>query len=745
MKPALTVWAHLYADDDRIRPKPPEESVRELIASGESRTLEFKSTARWNVKESRADKAMEQIIIKTAAAFLNSTGGDLLIGVQDDGSIFGIETDQQLFSADKRNRDTYENWLMTKLLAAYGNQHAANLGVSFARLAGKDVCRVTVSPASNAVYIKENSQDTLYVRTGNSTRSLSTREAVAYHQQRFTKSDPPPVVAERLKSSDPKKYADFRKVLETVEVHPKRRYFVFKSIILNNLFGVDIMEEAVEICKLRLFLKLAAQVEPDNTKDNLGIEPLPDIDFNIRTGNTLVGYATYDEVLKSVEGDWIRQEAIEKIKVKAAGLQQKFDKFRQLQTDGDDSVPAAHKQELQKRLKALEDELNRHLAGEYGVKVSDKVAYSKWMKSHQPFHWFIQFFGILNSGGFDVIIGNPPYVEYKTVVNQYKVRNYNTDDCGNLYAFVVEKSFALAMPTGRIGLIVPISLTAAQRMAKLQELLVSQSDLLLLANYGLRPAALFPGVMQRLTIFISAKGNRHLVYSSDYITWYAEEREALFPLLKHFPVGALRQTYSVPKTNSQIGHSTLSRILSNPRPWQHYNQFKGAHSVFYHNAGGYWIKTFNFKPFYKSLVDADKSHTTISELRLPTAELANTYLGILNSSLFYFFWKTLTDARHVYPSDIVMFPIALPMGKTDLKEITRLGHELMSAFKKNRKRIVYGNAEVDQFSVGPTKTILDEIDTVLARHYGFTPEELDFILNYDIKYRRGRVTESEED
>ena len=77
-----------------------------------------------------------------------------------------------------------------------------------------------------------------------------------------------------------------------MDAHPNRRYFVLKSIILNNLYAVDIMEEAVEICKLRLFLKLAAQVEPDAAKDNLGIEPLPDIDFNIRAGNTLVGYAT---------------------------------------------------------------------------------------------------------------------------------------------------------------------------------------------------------------------------------------------------------------------------------------------------------------------------------------------------------------------------------------------------------------------------------------------------------------------
>jgi hypothetical protein len=86
-----------------------------------------------------------------------------------------------------------------------------------------------------------------------------------------------------------------------VAAHPNRRYFVLKSIILNNLFGVDIMEEAVEICKLRLFLKLAAQVEPDASPDNLGIEPLPDIDFNIRAGNTLVGYATADEVKRCMK------------------------------------------------------------------------------------------------------------------------------------------------------------------------------------------------------------------------------------------------------------------------------------------------------------------------------------------------------------------------------------------------------------------------------------------------------------
>jgi hypothetical protein len=147
---------------------------------------------------------------------------------------------------------------------------------------------------------------------------------------------------ENGKKTHPNYHKKFTEVLARVATHPNRRYFVLKSIILNNLYAVDIMEEAVEICKLRLFLKLAALVESDETKDNYGIEPLPDIDFNIRAGNTLVGYATYEEVKRAITSGLDFDNAMEKIAVKAADLQQTFDKFRQLQTEGDGSVPAAH-------------------------------------------------------------------------------------------------------------------------------------------------------------------------------------------------------------------------------------------------------------------------------------------------------------------------------------------------------------------------------------------------------------------
>src|SRR5206468_3001489 len=92
----------------------------------------------------------------------------------------------------------------------------------------------------------------------------------------------------------PETVAEFHRIQDDVDRHLNRCYFILKSIIIGNLYGVDIMEEAVEICKLRLFLKLVAQVETVKQ-----IEPLPDIDFNIRPGNTLVGFVSLAEIEKA--------------------------------------------------------------------------------------------------------------------------------------------------------------------------------------------------------------------------------------------------------------------------------------------------------------------------------------------------------------------------------------------------------------------------------------------------------------
>ena len=88
------------------------------------------------------------------------------------------------------------------------------------------------------------------------------------------------------------------------------------------------------------------------------------------------------------------------------------------------AVTPADKLALRNKLKELENELNRYLAGEYGVEPNQKPAYQKWLSSHKPLHWFIEFHGILKNGGFDVIVGNNTLGEFRIhVPGEHNVQN----------------------------------------------------------------------------------------------------------------------------------------------------------------------------------------------------------------------------------------------------------------------------------------------------------------------------------
>ena len=123
-----------------------------------------------------------------------------------------------------------------------------------------------------------------------------------------------------------KRFSQFRKVLDEIDRHPNRQYYIYKSIILNNLYGVDIMKEGVEIAKLRLFLKLVAEVD-----DIDYVEPLPDLDFNIRAGNTLVGFATYKELQDAVTTELDFEGSAEKFREEAEKVGMAFTRFKDVQ------------------------------------------------------------------------------------------------------------------------------------------------------------------------------------------------------------------------------------------------------------------------------------------------------------------------------------------------------------------------------------------------------------------------------
>jgi Eco57I restriction-modification methylase len=553
----------------------------------------------------------------------------------------------------------------------------------------------------------------------------------------------------------PEKFSDFRKVLENVAAHPNRRYFIFKSIILNNLFGVDTMEEAVEICKLRLFLKLAAQVEPDATKDNFGIEPLPDIDFNIRAGNTLVGYATADEVRRAFKegpggqgklllGD--SSEAYRRFEEQVESADRAFKQFRVMQTehgmDAKDFVNA--KQTLRERLKALQEELNRYLASDYGVKANDKNAYRTWLKSHHPFHWFVEFYGIVSNGGFDVIIGNPPYLEIREV--DYKPKNYSCLESGAIHAMCIERSGRLLDKKGCMSMIVPLSLPSTQRMQVVQQLLEIERNAWY-ANYAWRPAKLFNTVNRALTIFVVTPSINCHTYSTNYQKWTSDDRDGLFQRLKFVEVLRTRPAFWVPKLGDPIEQRILEKCLAVKTATKH---FAGAseHRVYYRTTGGLYWKVFtDFPPAFR-LKGKEGRSSRETWFTLANREHVKPVVAALSSNVFWWWYTVTSNLRDLNPFDIQNFP--LPESALRGQDLRELGRRYLKDIDRNSTMLVReqkqtGRTETQSFKIQKSKLILDEIDRVLAAHYGFTDEELDFIINYDIKYRMGRDAENEEE
>ncbi len=368
-----------------------------------------------------------------------------------------------------------------------------------------------------------------------------------------------------------KKHKNFRQVLEDIEKHPNEKYYIYKTIILNNLYGVDIMKEAVEIAKLRLFLKLVAEVEPDEKDENYGLEPLPDIDFNIRSGNTLVGYASYKEIEESYEnresdGKLMFSEQkkfLKNVDDSANKVADMFKEFREQQAINDPTSDKYKqtKYKVRKLLHNLNDDLNKYLAYEYGIDSDDLVdqgRYNKWLISHKPFHWFSEFYEIIHQkGGFDVIIGNPPYLEFREV--DYSIKNYRTCSTSAIHATCIERALDILTKKSSISMILPMSIVSTQRMKVVQKIIETKNSCWY-SNYAWRPAKLFESVNRALTIFVANPYTQGSSYTTNYKKWTSDIREYLFENLYLTSVNQERVQYWCPKYSCEIEENIYKKF-----------------------------------------------------------------------------------------------------------------------------------------------------------------------------------------
>lgn len=541
----------------------------------------------------------------------------------------------------------------------------------------------------------------------------------------------------------------FKAQLEEIDAKysSNRQYFIFKSIILRNLYGVDIMVEATEIAKLRLFLKMVAVVEVDRHKDNMGLDPLPDIDFNIKCGNTLVGYATEEELNNALSyGDiFAMQEFKDKINTLMMQVSKAYELFRseQLKVYDDNASIKATKDELKKRLVELNDLLSHHMHNS----IARSYDYKEWLKSHQPFHWLAEFYLIIQGrGGFDVIIGNPPYVVYTAAKFDYKISNaYKTIDCANLYAFCIERCQSIIYNKGRFGMIVPNSSISANKMQPIQQI-ITKNRLSWISNYSWRPSKLFEGADMLLAIILNTRSDKSFVFSTIYNKWYNEYRKDLFKALHYTDVTEVQIDGSIPKIPSIFALNLIRkmRLVSKSHTLSETFEFSTNYKLYYFRAVQYWFKILDKEPVFEE----DGVHKVTGEMKplyFSSKKLCYAVIAILSSNSFFLHYIIWSSCQVVNSRDF-NFDIQLTtMSSHLLDALAQYGEKLQNDYqvhshikkrtysKKGRNFIM----EKQHFFIKYSKPIIDNIDMLLGKYYNFTEEELDFIINYDIKYRMG--------
>ncbi|MFM6860435.1 MAG: Eco57I restriction-modification methylase domain-containing protein, partial [Dolichospermum sp.] len=223
------------------------------------------------------------------------------------------------------------------------------------------------------------------------------------------------------------------RLIKIKQDHPSLDYYIKKRVITDNLYGVDIMEEAVEIAKLRLFLSLVASAE---TVDDL--EPLPNVDFNIMSGNSLIGLIRVDDQRFDYMGETKQGNILQSLSSQSyqAILKEKNESISKYKEHAF-IIGEVEGTEQEDRLQFLRDNIS-HVNRESAVKLNQllldefgnlKIKYEEVqlkgkpvkrvlniadMEVLKPFHWGYHFDQIIAKGGFDIILGNPPWEVFQT-------------------------------------------------------------------------------------------------------------------------------------------------------------------------------------------------------------------------------------------------------------------------------------------------------------------------------------------
>lgn len=322
---------------------------------------------------------------------------------------------------------------------------------------------------------------------------------------------------------------------------------------------------------------------------------------------------------------------------------------------------------------------------------------------------------------YDIIVGNPPYVEYG------KLPVKPDSNYGNIYADVLCNAVCELKSTGVIGFVIPLSFVATSRMQSIREDMYKKMNRIFILNYADRPDCLFDGVHQKLSILFGIKGQGKCIsYTSSYYHWYNSERRDLLNNCKIFP-SHQRDQY-IPKIGNVYENSIFEKIcnVKGESLLSLLNTQNKQSSVYLNMRACFWMKAFSFNPGSKEYKEFGCS-----------SEMKPYLLAILNSNLFFLYWTIVSDCWHITNKELSEFFV--PTNGICLDMFRILTSKLERKLERTKKYI--GSVQTQyEYKHRECKPEIDAIDNALQEIYGLTDDEVAFLKEYKLKYRMSNGT-----
>lgn len=535
---------------------------------------------------------------------------------------------------------------------------------------------------------------------------------------------------------------ELHRILDEVGAHPNRDYFVLKHATLSNLYGVDLMHEAVEVARLRLFLKLVSSIE--NRSD---LEPLPDLDFNIKAGNILVGALTPEDI-DTQSDDLLSASVVDDVVEAANEIKQTYRAFRRAQEAGREDAIREYRATLVAKLITVRRSVDKHFHTVQGVALS----FSDWQRTHVPFHWFVEYPDVFDQGGFDVVVGNPPYVASKKIQG-YGFKGFRTQTSPDIYAPCCERAAQITRPSGRFALIVPISAQFSSDFASLRSFLSERFGNLWVSTFSRNPAALFSaGLGVRSSILMGAAGGT--VSPKIYVTkthrWIEQYRPHLFEVLSYtlLEPEVIAGTGCWPRSQNVGTLRIMDRMLKqSPNRLISTVCRTSEHQLGLKSIGLYWISCYDHEPPSFTLEGQAIPHTAVRGIAFETKRFRDAALAIMTSKVMLMWWACNGDDFNVTGGLLTRLPAdlrTLPAEVVD--QLAAIGQKVSKALPDHVQYTKYDGKWMGNYVLPEMREITDEADRTLADALGYTTELPDLELFYWSFYkptgeRRGTLRE----